>query len=1085
MEEYYPITLDALNVNQNLLNTNEFRAWIVNYDSFNSFLSPLPCGGDRQIEHSMPQGVYLHWTLPRYLRTGKEDTSGNIIYPLLPNRWLITRYCVESPDLQKQWILECDCPIKKNLSYEETEKLLKYTTMLPISEEVLKLWKTPFDTKIRNEADVFNSDDNKLIQMAHLGVPFELNNWTERAKEMPLFLRTDSSGHPAFTGSYMLGKGIFGYYDDLESVGDNKNLDYSVIGWYSIPPAPQKDVSQGEDNTNASFFSGNVHKIPWNCTNVSSPDTLNVGNNVNLTVGNNSMDAFHALASQRFKKKSENIADQLVALAMDEVGVADKPNGSYLIFEKMKQQFFSSEYGGLRWDIIPAKEQSSKNTHKVPTEHLQWLRKLNENQQKFEEETQKYYDLAHKLFDLWWKQGRRNAIRRNKPAGPTEEEFKNELDKNNSKNTYALTKAQKKAMEDAKQCLPANPEEYAEKHGLDINIYELKSIGKPRYWKANTPLVLVAGVSPAPDLDVDLDTKMPKAKIDDLPIPKVGITLQNETELPTAIAKLYRDFMTKLDAKKPTDFKEFCQPWNPIFMDWTVNFYPMPFATHWNFDGSDYVLKEDINLKSITACSFSGISMLTPGAQHVLGDKISEQGYEEVAKEVASWPLLGQNLTDLDMMMSQRDGRMFTMPTDKELLDLVSVVDNAPLINREPLTNFYGICCGQMYLSDIVLYDKFGRKLTIIDSGPNPGSHGSKIFPVIRSRSMIPKKGIEGIASPILLPPRLPIHARLNMDLPGLGEEKNPVWALLALNPLDNAINLFSPDDGHSLGRLMLKTGTNNKKIIKWIPPANNAYTLLADLKVAHPKVRKFIKGLQDKSETVYSNLVEVLHKVFSVKKPTQQSNALMGRILALVECNIYIETNGEPYRDMAWNKSFDSSLPGWMSYDFSITLGVLDKRDDGLAGFFDPDNIPKLFSEHNTEQKNRLNVKIGKENSTTVLLLMDPQLDVTAVSGILPDKKLSVPSFCYENGKQNIEYEMKMAPVLTQFSKSEDSEKDSLSLPSPERQGAICTWWEKDKKNKEDKEYEISHTHYDPRASISLREGTITIKYGEKNGKK
>src|SRR5262245_41040317 len=105
-----PVTVEALVVAA----LGQSRGWEYNANTYTELkrvgrIEPLPFS---QTTSKPPTGVTLHWTLPDAVTHGVEDSRGEIDYPAVPNRWLVTR-AHENPQkpgaiLIKAWVVRSD-----------------------------------------------------------------------------------------------------------------------------------------------------------------------------------------------------------------------------------------------------------------------------------------------------------------------------------------------------------------------------------------------------------------------------------------------------------------------------------------------------------------------------------------------------------------------------------------------------------------------------------------------------------------------------------------------------------------------------------------------------------------------------------------------------------------------------------------------------------------------------------------------------------------------------------------------------------------------------------------------------------------
>jgi hypothetical protein len=120
-----PIALEALVVNPHVQNEVGFSRWNPTYQNLNTFQTPIP--PPFNTEGGVPaQGIYLHWVLPDALTkgdrqpvtspepgtaTGLNDSQNSLVFPHVPNRWLVVRTAAVSPNAprtRKAWVIQSD-----------------------------------------------------------------------------------------------------------------------------------------------------------------------------------------------------------------------------------------------------------------------------------------------------------------------------------------------------------------------------------------------------------------------------------------------------------------------------------------------------------------------------------------------------------------------------------------------------------------------------------------------------------------------------------------------------------------------------------------------------------------------------------------------------------------------------------------------------------------------------------------------------------------------------------------------------------------------------------------------------------------
>lgn len=170
---------------------------------------------------NMSQGVHLHWALPDALAQGRE-TSGEVLFPAVPDRWLVTRIFCDADKPTKpsfdRWIIE------SNYFGEDSPNLDRASVTVP-----------------------YQGEDWEKQPWRHLGKVSTFDDWiaqnpTMKAGSPEEFVQGLSAvgyGLPEFAASYHSSQNILGFNDlgdDLEKLGtsgSDKNLSYHIIGWYS------------------------------------------------------------------------------------------------------------------------------------------------------------------------------------------------------------------------------------------------------------------------------------------------------------------------------------------------------------------------------------------------------------------------------------------------------------------------------------------------------------------------------------------------------------------------------------------------------------------------------------------------------------------------------------------------------------------------------------------------------------------------------------------------------------------------------------------------------------------------------------
>ena len=177
-------------------------------------------------------GIRLHWALPNAVVNGNigNDPSnpGNLAFPALPNRWLVTAYYYDktnSSNSIQQWIVQSD--------QTTTTASTASWPAVPINSETASTsdpGAAPIGIYSTGSAASYSNTAEYLGTLAT-----DISTWTDPGAA-PANLDAISHYGPTFTAYYQHSATVFGFYDDLSTVGGTSSADvsvsYQVIGWY-------------------------------------------------------------------------------------------------------------------------------------------------------------------------------------------------------------------------------------------------------------------------------------------------------------------------------------------------------------------------------------------------------------------------------------------------------------------------------------------------------------------------------------------------------------------------------------------------------------------------------------------------------------------------------------------------------------------------------------------------------------------------------------------------------------------------------------------------------------------------------------
>ncbi|WP_436791190.1 hypothetical protein [Yinghuangia sp. YIM S10712] len=567
-----PVALDALVVNRALLGRDGFRTWRQNYLALDNFISPEPEEGDRETDD--PQfrqtGVHLHWTLPRGLRHGVQDpATEEVDYPLVPNRWLVTRFSGTGTRRIRAWVIESDCP---HTPYAlEQGHPLENSSPYMVAKDTLNAWQA--------SPDPYRSALTDPAPQVLLGLAFPVTDgtpWTERAARDPLFLTAMDTGDPHFTTYVPHNTNVFSFIDDLSDVTATDTLGYQVIGWYSDPAAdvlatlppgtsyadlltrldwrdPRLTGNPVLDGAVTpavrSLYQGLALTVPWDPADnaaAPSPDPLHTvqdNGTLNVAIGTTTEDAFTALAGHALQATGARPAaadmQLLRAFLHDLLSVADEKGGDERVRREVHAASFAPSSGGYRWTVTPPPaDPAPDGTPAAPFTPPAWLTTLNDDQDRLDALLGEVHALQWRLNSLWLKNGILEFIPPPPPGdAPDQDDIQAELDparQGSLAHTLREKTARARALAvlvpqpdwsgpcaTAQEALQAGISAFARAKGLTGGA-TLKAVPRPAYWRSANPVVSVSGIQPPADAVVSDEPVPVRPFADDTPTPPVS-----------------------------------------------------------------------------------------------------------------------------------------------------------------------------------------------------------------------------------------------------------------------------------------------------------------------------------------------------------------------------------------------------------------------------------------------------------------------------------------------------------------------------------------------------------------------------------
>ncbi|MEU1307721.1 hypothetical protein ABZ419_02315 [Streptomyces cinnamoneus] len=846
-------------------------------------------------------GVYVQWRLPRALLTrapadsitgtpplaGLPDLRG---YPLVPNRWLITRYsrpvgqAANSLPKAKSWIIHSDhLDTSTGITDPRKGPLIPHPTRKTTAKYGYPPAYYPYAAN--------------LGRLFDLSDPVQLHEAEQAPVTQPGFLTALGPGLPSFAHFHPYHNNVFSFRDsatDLNLMPKDKpcRLSYLVIGWYAhrgddilAGTRSTQDIlaslgwvtaHPGQETARVSLYAGTVLGLPYH------PE------------GGYGADYRDAPPSRCPKEVTKDITVSLGATAADSAtaGRDDQDlwrslaHGWLLDDEPLTQadhdvlahaaRFRTSQMpAGFRWTFtdLPGK----KPTPDTAAED-RFLDRLNTVQHTYDRELQTYLGLLHQLHGTWLLSGRTTE------PGAYREQLKTGSGYENTLLSRALAQhtrlfgdqglARTVPWEDPqdKNTDPKNLKKtvtaYEQAHGRHLACSPLPPFHRPQ------PTALsITNLNGDPDrtaagpltcrLLSDLHIPNPA----DLPPGPPPLT-NTPAEVTATLPRLLDEFRA-LDVASasgqlppasslPPYTRLWEQPWQPLFVTWTIRVTPLPYRTgtqqHWTYDNAanryrwngtkDYATPPEGGWKGF---DLSGVTFLDPVYPSTLAGRAAQLAATHTSAAEHLTPDVIQDLKTRDILtiplaglpealLRRTPGQPLRPPANgdapgPQLATLfgASTDPGAPprhLALYTPPTSprldgpqtFTPVRAAQITIHALEVVDRFGHSLPLT----SPKTYKTPRFTLVIDRALTPDparlaqdESKDHVAE---LQPRLAVGARLRFDgidahttnsaAPvvidpdhGWDAHRNPVCGWIMLSRLGTSLLLYS-HLGQGLGEL-------------------------------------------------------------------------------------------------------------------------------------------------------------------------------------------------------------------------------------------------------------------------------------------
>ncbi|MEV0032674.1 hypothetical protein [Nocardia sp. NPDC050793] len=1090
-----PVEVAAFAVNAQTRDTDGtyvMQRWIANFVPFveiNAAPEPQPFSGTEPWGGDASRlGVYVQWQLPEALTQGRQDEITGEIgdFPLVPNRWLVTR---RSNGGVRAWIVHSDFlhPQQGSVSYLD-----------PHTENATA-------TKI-----------GKLVELT-TGSPWQEPGGTQ-------FLTALGPGLLTFSVFQPYNKNVFSIHDALADIDGDDRLSYHVVGWYSDPEA---DILVAGENAEIPFpelmsslewslaatfgsprrsvYSGSALGIDWRPNDGVYPSDSPRAAEIAVAIGNSTAEAAGVLQEQSggTSSLSEDAARLYSAFTLGVLNEYDRADGELFPDRAAHRSGFGPVPGGFTWRVVDRGGEEARAALSADERAAEKARaadvvaELNTAQRELDEKERELADLQQRLHVLW-----------SLSQEPNQPDFfatriDRELDPSNPAYTAGKTAAlaaEVAAMRNeipwatTADALATRAADYAAQHGLRSTLQLQRSPEEPFEQHADPVLMLAGANLNAPltrgsDLPCRVAERLITA-IGSITATTVADLVNdvNVTGLPGPMRALVTEFFIIDQARKTGvglggatgtlpeyGTAPWRQPWQPLYLMWEAEYTAIPFvegtAERWRFDGTRYRWQGEGTLKA--AVTVSGRQMLAPLSgydqegkldSYANGrDDLPEPLLHGLREQLHSLDQLSQRLDGLSATVGQRMSGGNRTPSGA-IGDLIgSGVGPAPDPGPQPVfewddwedSDFQELRSGHLMFTRLSVVDRFGRAVNLID---NP-LHFDRLR---KPRSMTPDHAVGEIQTDryVELGPRLLQPAKLRFDFLSatadsdveLSAGANPICAWLVHNRLDRALACYDPE-GKALGDLRVVLSPNGQKVVEWTPLPESPVLEFDQLATNHPHAHHFLAAIKQRGPAVFDAVRKLIDDTITLIDPDGPEDKslgfLLGRPLALVRARLDLRLCGPVRTDVTWQQVLSPPTPNMPGYRWNVRLGEALQTDDGLVGYIldeDYNHFETVVTPSGNHggylrpigDGDRIKLAFANDSTATLTVLADPRAAVHATTDILPVESVFIPQRFTDAALAEMAVAFRAGPLLIGT-----TDQGAAILPQPATVTGTWSWAE------------------------------------------
>lgn len=478
------------------------------------------------------------------------------------------------------------------------------------------------------------------------------------------------------------------------------------------------------------------------------------------------------------------------------------------------------------------------------------------------------------------------------------------------------------------------------------------------------------------------------------------------------------------------------QPWNPLYLEWGVVWKSSykknnpNMLAGWKFGDAKTPVDFKYNLKAgkndTVGIPYYGRTLLSSQLAtkvESINDKIKTvMGGNGLFNDMVP---MSQSLSGLNTQLLMRyHGLQLPIVTKALKLDddhkhINDQYSWSPMINNKV---FYPVRSGMLTLSMLRVIDSFGQVFEAF----KPGKVGLKASRALLKSSAAMTEG--GDTFEFEMPPRIIQPARLNFDWVSAKNNEDritdsdpatsPFCGWFLYNKLDDNISVY---DAKGVELFILLEDKKGMVIKKAVPGTTQMKEPNND---TLKEVVKFMERGATAFDSVKKQIIETTDRIQSKASGQQLTMALpIGFPVAVVKAQFAVELKDSPAADQSWKAVIDGNK--FEAINYRVAIGNSMSKTDGLSGYFLNNRFDKFILPFGAKSEApEEEFEIHKLQQLT--LLMDPRVEVTLSSAMLPAATYKLPPHVISRELKNINLRFLAAPVL--------SPKEKLQMPLFER---------------------------------------------------